>query len=58
MESQMQESIRRLLIRLEDARREVQQMTYKAEYPLTSKLERVYDCLETAEKHLQDIMDE
>lgn len=52
------DTVRRLLIRLEDARLEVRSLTLKAEYPLSSKFDRVYDCLETAEKYLRESIGE
>ena len=57
MDSKLQDSIKRLLIRLEDARIEVQHLTKKVEYPQTAKLERAYDAIETAEKYLNELMD-
>lgn len=56
MDTQQKDSIRRLLIRLEDARREVQGLTGKIEYPRSAKLERAYDCIETAEKYLEELV--
>ncbi len=56
MDTQMTDTIRRLLIRLEDARLEVQRLTDKVEYPHNAKLERVVDALETAEKYLEDLI--
>ena len=56
MEAKLQENVNRLIIRLEDARMEVRNLTTKVEYPNTSKLERVNDALETAEKYLKEII--
>lgn len=57
MDTQSTDTLKRLLIRLEDARREVQGITAKVEYPTTSMLERAYDAIETAEKYLKNAMD-
>ena len=54
MAEQIEDTIRRLLIRLEDERKEVQSLCRKTEYPLNAKFERAYDCIETAEKLLKD----
>lgn len=57
MDNSMKDTVKRLLIRLEDARIEVRGLSNKSEYPATSKLERVYDAIETAEKYLKDFLD-
>lgn len=57
MDSQSIDTIKRLLIRLEDDRREVQRLAGKAEYPHNAKLERAYDAIETAEKYLGELID-
>lgn len=56
MTAQLEDSIKRLLIRLEDVRREVQGITGKVEYPMTAKCERAYDALETAERYLGELI--
>lgn len=56
MDSQLNDSLKRLLIRLEDARTEVQRLSNKVEYPLTAKVERADDALATAEKYLRDLI--
>lgn len=53
----MEDTIKRLVIRLEDIRSEIHHLRAKAEYPLTSKFERAEDAVEAAEKQLQDIID-
>lgn len=58
MEDTQIDTIKRLLIRLEDARIEVRNLKAKTEYPLSSKFERVYDSLETAEKYLTESLGE
>lgn len=50
------DTIKSLLHRLDDAKREINGIRLKAEYPLTSKLERAYDNLESAESYLQDVI--
>lgn len=56
MESKLQDSVKRLLIRLEDARIEVRSLTDKVEYPRTAKLERAQDAIETAERYLSELV--
>ena len=56
MDTQLKEAVKRILIRLEDERREVQSITSMVDYPLNAKLERAYDSLETAEKYLNDLI--
>lgn len=56
MDTQLNDSLKRLLIRLEDVRTEVQRLSNKVEYPLTAKVERAYDAIETAEKYLSDLI--
>ena len=56
MDLQLKESVKRILIRLDDERREVQSLTPMIDYPLNAKLERVHDSLETAEKYLKDLI--
>ena len=56
MDTQFNDTLRRLLIRLEDARLEVQRLTDKVEYPHNAKLERAVDAIETAEKYLNDLI--
>lgn len=56
MDSQSIDTIKRLLIRLEDDRREVQRLAGKVEYPQNAKLERAYDAIETAEKYLGELI--
>lgn len=58
MDTQSTEQIKRLLIRLEDIRCEVQRLSLKVEYPLTAKCERAYDAVETAEKYLGELISE
>lgn len=53
----MEDTIKRLIIRLEDIRGEIHHLRTKAEYPLTSKFERAEDAVETAEKQLRDMVD-
>lgn len=50
-------SIKRLLIRLEDARLEVQNISSQAEYPMTSMFERALDSIEAAEKYLKNTIE-
>lgn len=57
MDRQSIDSVRRLLIRLEDARREVQELKGKVDYPMTSTFERAYDSIETAEKYLRNTIE-
>ena len=54
MTEQQTDTIRRLLIRLEDERKEVQDLCRRTEYPLNARFERVCDCIETAEKLLKE----
>ena len=56
MDMQLKESVKRILIRLEDERREVQSLTPMIDYLLNAKLESAYDSLETAEKYLKDLI--
>lgn len=56
MDTQFNDTVKRLLIRLEDARREVQRLADQVEYPHSAKVERAYDALETAEKYLGDLI--
>ena len=56
MDSQSIDTIKRLLIRLEDDRREVQRLAGKVEYPQNAKLERACDAIETAEKYLGELI--
>jgi len=56
MDTQITDTVRRLLIRLEDARKEVQSLTRKIDYPKNAKLERAYDSIETAEKYLEELI--
>lgn len=58
MEDIQKDTVKRLLIRLEDARHEVRNLSAKVEYPLSSKFDRVYDSLETAEKYLRESLGE
>lgn len=56
MDTQLQDSVKRLLIRLEDARKEVQSLANKVDYPKNAKFERAYDAIETAEKFLSEFV--
>lgn len=56
MEERTQETVKRLLIRLEDARLEVQTLKGKVDYPMTAKFERAYDAIESAERFLKDTL--
>lgn len=58
MDDKQKETVKRLLIRLEDARFEVRNLIKKVDYPLSAKFERVYDSLETAEKYLKESIDD
>ena len=56
MDKQFNDTLKRILIRLEDTRIEVRRLKDKVEYPLNAKVERAYDAIETAEKYLGDLM--
>lgn len=58
MDDKQKETVKRLLIRLEDARFEVRNLIKKVDYPLSAKFDRVYDSLETAEKYLKESIDD
>lgn len=53
MDTIAQDTVRRILHRLDDARREIHDLQLKEDYPLSAKLERAYDALENAEKFLR-----
>lgn len=56
MDTQIVDTVKRLLIRLEDARNEVKRLANKVEYPQDAKVERAYDAIETAEKYLGELI--
>lgn len=56
MDTQITDTVKRLLIRLEDARKEVQSLSRKVDYPQNAKFERAYDAIETAEKYLEELI--
>ena len=58
MDDKQKETVKRLLIRLEDARFEVRNLIKKVDYPLSAKFDRVYDSLEIAEKYLKESIDD
>lgn len=56
MDTKTVDTVKRLLIRLEDARSEVKRLADKVEYPMDAKVERAYDAIETAEKYLGELI--
>lgn len=54
MDTISQDNVKRILHRLDDARREILDLQLREEYPLSAKFERAYDALEKAEKFLKE----
>lgn len=54
MDTISQDTVRRILHRLDDARREIRDLQLREEYPLSAKFERAHDALENAEKFLRE----
>ncbi|MCQ2186003.1 MAG: hypothetical protein MJY92_04690 [Bacteroidales bacterium] len=54
MDTLAQDTVRRILHRLDDARREIHDLQLKEDYPFSAKLERAHDALENAEKFLKE----
>lgn len=49
-----QDTVRRILHRLDDAKREIQDLQLREDYPISAKFERAHDALEKAEKFLKE----
>lgn len=53
-----QDTVKRILHRLDDAKREVHDLQLREDYPLSAKFERAQDALEQAEKFLRETIEE
>lgn len=58
MNSISQDTVKRILHRLDDAKREVHDLQLREDYPLSAKFERACDALEKAEKFLRETIEE